>query len=578
MNAILLVAVWAHLGPGILSSYPPDIRQLFEHSQINRCGPLSLQACANSLGVPVGERDIAEYLPKDGAETSFRELISAANNLGLATAAIQWADRPVMLHRAPAILAVKLKGLPHFVAAVATRGDQVLIIDFPDAAWMDLEVLRNEYYWDGKALHIARSELSIVRLHGLLYWRYIAAGLFSFLTVCIVAKRRKLLRRAILVLVQKNARRAKATAFISIGGAFLVLATGCNAESVGHGNRHTSIRIEPDLLVMSITEGMDDRDELEGAFRIVNGGTEVAQIQRIDAGCGCTSVGEPSIKRIQPGEVACVPFTVQPPTTGVKRTRINVVVDVDSEVQTLSAALLLRGSPIEAPVIVRLPEEVVLRYGASGEAGTTVRVRTYENVNASPWIREAKADHSAVSIRLLKVKEDASADPGIAVRVYSFALEARQNEAAQSTPDRTAQDIICVRLFGDDSDAALSQFYVRIERWRPFVLVPRMVFIEQERGVEKTEGKTVERKIRVIFREEDFAPNRIDATSNVPWLKVKEIVTDQSECGKEAQVVIAVTPSPLPCKDADRGSVAVKAIGNDAKTFEESVPVVLRIR
>jgi ABC-type bacteriocin/lantibiotic exporter with double-glycine peptidase domain len=132
---------------------------------LERCGPLALQVAAATAGRPTKLSEIDGVLGSDDVVTSLAQLQSAAQRLGLATAAMRWsADLPVSTDAPAVIPIVKRNGAGHFITAVARREDQVLVVDVPfPPLWMELSKLRTTYRWSGAALHVSRAADALPR-------------------------------------------------------------------------------------------------------------------------------------------------------------------------------------------------------------------------------------------------------------------------------------------------------------------------------------------------------------------------------------------------------------------------------
>lgn len=130
---------------------------------LERCGPLAVQAAAITAGRPTTLSEIDAAIANGDPATSLAELGAAARHLGLATAALRSSGEFLVTPDAPAIIPiVKRNGEPHFITAVARRGDQVLVLDVPfEPLWIELSDLRETYKWDGAALHVATSPAAL---------------------------------------------------------------------------------------------------------------------------------------------------------------------------------------------------------------------------------------------------------------------------------------------------------------------------------------------------------------------------------------------------------------------------------
>jgi prepilin-type N-terminal cleavage/methylation domain-containing protein len=160
--AIVIVAV-ASL---IESTKTPELSGVTIYSE--RCGLLSLAACGDSLGLQVPLEEWAARLPDSGRNCTLADLERAARDGGLCTTGARW-DAELWRFRlgeSAAILPVVGTGeRGHFVAVVESRGDQLLVVDFPGPSrWMFAPDLRERFGWDGTALHVARTEAAIAAI------------------------------------------------------------------------------------------------------------------------------------------------------------------------------------------------------------------------------------------------------------------------------------------------------------------------------------------------------------------------------------------------------------------------------
>lgn len=162
------------------------------------CGATSLAACLDRLGLSASPKEISDNMPNTGDYASLKELAEAATRFGVTTRAIRWTDE-IPAAAPPAIIAIAVPGdRQHFIAALESRGAQVLVRDGPHEAWVFTRELRRRG-WDGTALHIARDEAGLAALVPR-QWNsgrslYVAAaGLFSTAGFIVWrSKRRKVL-------------------------------------------------------------------------------------------------------------------------------------------------------------------------------------------------------------------------------------------------------------------------------------------------------------------------------------------------------------------------------------------------
>ena len=159
LSVLLLLthASSAHAGDGLAASSEPF-----------RCGMYSLYLCAAATGEQTSLDDIRELLPPDREEDSLDDLRIAAEKLGLSACGVRWSDTVPTFRRgeAAAILPVVTPdGRRHFVPAVASRGGQLLVVDFPaNAGWVFGSRLRERAGWNGVALVIADDDRLLDRM------------------------------------------------------------------------------------------------------------------------------------------------------------------------------------------------------------------------------------------------------------------------------------------------------------------------------------------------------------------------------------------------------------------------------
>jgi prepilin-type N-terminal cleavage/methylation domain-containing protein len=140
---------------------------LVDDRPLNRCGAMALTICADAAGRPATLSDVLEYLPDDGDQSTLLDLESAALQLGLTTYAVKWRDTAGTPNGTfPAVLPVVNRfGNAHFVALLETRGEKLLIADFPSSPfWVKAGALREFHRWDGTALHVCNGRLALWRL------------------------------------------------------------------------------------------------------------------------------------------------------------------------------------------------------------------------------------------------------------------------------------------------------------------------------------------------------------------------------------------------------------------------------
>lgn len=554
-----VVALIIFGGGTILADVREEIRAIFDHrSELNRCGPYSLQVCASFIGAPIAQEEVLKYLPNDGRVTTFYQLANAAGKMGFTTAAFRWDYRPILPSSAPAILAGELNGVPHFVAGVDISGDRVLIIDFPNPnpIWISCQRLREKYHWKGEALHISRSRLSIVWLHCLLRWKVIVVGVTASVMI-------------MYLILRWRSRRVQARLCqLYCIAVCIALTSGCDG---GISKTTEQIaRIEPDSVSLDASKDANEKGECETVLHVLNDSRKAIRIRKITASCGCTSVGTPTKKLLNHGETADIRIRVQLPTIGEKRSRVTVLVEAESVQHALVTTFLMRGHPIQAPAIINVPKEVVMRCDADGNATAVVRVRTYEKTGSPPWIASAAADRAIVSVQSAGMDESRSSEPGVNLRVYTYSLKAKR-VSESSTQNRNSDTRITLRAAAH-SDTPLASFYVRLQEWQPVRLVPEALFLEQVNGT----NNNIVRDVRVAFCDERFHPTSVDATSSVSWIHVKSIRLINDGDRKEALLAVELRPGHMPSGRTVRASLLVKAHGDHADSADVTLPVIIK--
>ena len=146
------------IATAFVSNAGPLWAQAPRHS-VARCGPHSVFVCAAALGRAASYDELEAVLPSSSREATLEELRVATEELGLVAEGLQWpSDLPSFRHgEAAAIIPVTaIDGRRHFVAVIASRGDQIQVVDFPGLPrWHFVDGLREDLRWDGAALLIA---------------------------------------------------------------------------------------------------------------------------------------------------------------------------------------------------------------------------------------------------------------------------------------------------------------------------------------------------------------------------------------------------------------------------------------
>ncbi len=138
-----------------------DTQDVDGWSSLNRCGPLALQVCCKSIGKPVKDAEMSKLLPRDGKEVTIGQLRSAAEQIGVQTFACRWSkqsDGLIVSRDSPAIIPIThpSSGSLHFVVAIHSFEDRILVADFPSAPkWITNDELVSQYKWDGTALYVS---------------------------------------------------------------------------------------------------------------------------------------------------------------------------------------------------------------------------------------------------------------------------------------------------------------------------------------------------------------------------------------------------------------------------------------
>jgi len=131
------------------------------------CGPVALWLVLQDLSVAQPLEDILAQMPQRGADSSFAELAMFAQSRGLDSRAVEWRVVPEFdEHEFPAIIPVSgSRQRRHFIALLASKAGSLKVQDFPNGAkWVTEARLRQEFGWDGRALHFARHGKDLDRL------------------------------------------------------------------------------------------------------------------------------------------------------------------------------------------------------------------------------------------------------------------------------------------------------------------------------------------------------------------------------------------------------------------------------
>lgn len=148
--------VWMVIVPMCLTAQTTAGPYRFDES--NNCGPLALQACAEYLGLHVASGQVERAVGRaEMAPCSMAALQRGAKSLGLHGFAARWSGDCPISPSAPAIICISKSGREkHFLAIVAQSAGRALVVDAPHKpAWIETAKLRDDYHWDGYALHVA---------------------------------------------------------------------------------------------------------------------------------------------------------------------------------------------------------------------------------------------------------------------------------------------------------------------------------------------------------------------------------------------------------------------------------------
>jgi len=131
------------------------------------CGPVAMWLVLEELSVSQPLENILANMPRHGTDASFAELATFAETLGLACRAVEWEEIPQQVgNDCPAIIpVVTSEQRRHFITLLAAKGGSLKVQDFPSSArWVTETSLRQQFGWDGTALHVARRSVDLDRL------------------------------------------------------------------------------------------------------------------------------------------------------------------------------------------------------------------------------------------------------------------------------------------------------------------------------------------------------------------------------------------------------------------------------
>ncbi|HET6884001.1 MAG TPA: cysteine peptidase family C39 domain-containing protein [Pirellulales bacterium] len=133
---------------------------------MSRCGPVALQICALTCGLPVKGDEIDNQIEGDADGCTLLELQRVGHAFALHTLAVQYPTGLPFEGAAPAVLpTVSPVGRQHFIALVGCRNGRALIVDLPNrAVWVTEQDLRTSLRWHGEALHFSTDDKQIAEL------------------------------------------------------------------------------------------------------------------------------------------------------------------------------------------------------------------------------------------------------------------------------------------------------------------------------------------------------------------------------------------------------------------------------
>ncbi len=131
-----------------------------------RCGARCLLVAARAIGRDTRLEEVDQLLPDFESHASVSELEAAAHQLGLVTSAMHWEMRLPTLRNSVAILPIAGRdGARHFVVALKSDGEHVLLLDFPhEPGWLRTSELVSRWHWDGNAMHLAANSADLSEL------------------------------------------------------------------------------------------------------------------------------------------------------------------------------------------------------------------------------------------------------------------------------------------------------------------------------------------------------------------------------------------------------------------------------
>lgn len=130
---------------------------------INSCGAAALVICLNQVD-PESNFSISDFhraMGSKGDQTSLLDLKQLAEELGYGALGIKSRTHSSeSFSEIPAILPVSTRDRKtHFIAAVGSRPEELLIVDFPGMPrWVPISHLKEKLFWDGTMLLVGERE------------------------------------------------------------------------------------------------------------------------------------------------------------------------------------------------------------------------------------------------------------------------------------------------------------------------------------------------------------------------------------------------------------------------------------
>lgn len=519
-----------------LSAVPESIAN--DLAEINDCGPIALQSCALMLGRETSTADILAVLPGDGKEKSLSELANAAERLGLRTSAVQWENHLFASASCPAILPVIIAGRGHYVTAAGSRGDEILVFDFPNVTWMSFRDLRYKYQWSGTALHLARDSwtsrlaLSFVTERAVRLIVYIGLPL---LLLTMVSCTRRITR---------------------LVGLALLIMCGCDAQEPA--------AISVDLSASEFHRAVSniiDVDTQEGSLAVVNNTTMPVSIMKVTASCGCTKLGQQPIGPIPSRGRAHIPFAVTLPQYGDRTVTIDVDVVITSSgaKHSYRKEVSLHGLSLPVPRIISSPASVMIRRDASGNGSCIYEIQTLERKCDNSVRIIASCSHPKIQIGAWNVT-DVSSDGATVVRRHRVTLE------AMAEPESSSTEHCYLQIVSNNESVTVPPCPLLIEPWAPMkVSLSHLLFnLSRDGGTDRT---------FTVVVGDSCHRGRIDLDATAEWISLDPKHIDIVS-GSVCIVKVSVSKSLIIDAEERRATIHVRMQDDDRPRFLRTVSVL----